>query len=93
MGALLEQYFQNVVVDKIAKQCQGIKNNLEAECNEIKGKINRLQAKVDNLEKRSSGGKQAPPKTVKKTVATKKAVAKKAPAKKTVAKKAPVKKK
>lgn len=90
MGALLEQYFQNVVVDKITKQCQGIKNNLEAECNEIKGKINRLHAEVTSLKDQISGPKQEKPKTV---VTTKKAVAKKAPAKKTVAKKAPVKKK
>jgi len=56
MGALLEQYFQNVVVDKIdetvAKHCQELKNNLEAV---VVDKIDKTVAKhcqgiMNNLE-------------------------------------------
>ena len=43
MGGPIEQYMQTIVVDKIAKECKGIKNNLEADCNEIKAKLNGLK--------------------------------------------------
>ncbi len=85
MGALLEQYFQTVVVDKVEKAVKGVKNNLEAECNEIKGKLNRMSAEIENLKKQVSAPGKA-------GTTPKPAPAKKAPAKKPVAKKAPARK-
>ncbi len=63
MGALLEQYFQNVVVDKIdetvAKHCQEVKNNLGAT---VVDKIDKTVAKhcqgiKNNLEAECSENK------------------------------------
>lgn len=82
MSAVLEQYFQTVIVDKIneviSKQCQGIKNNLEAECNEIKSKINslkklesnyaNLQNELESLKKLVSNSRQEKSKPVEESV-------------------------
>lgn len=96
MSAVLETYFQHVVVDKlnetISKQFEGMREDLQV-LKQLKSDYTSLRTELDTLKQRfSESGNEINEmltKTSKKAVATKKP----ATAKKTVAKKLAVKKK
>ena len=96
MSAVLETYFQHVVVDKlnetISKQFEEMKDELQV-LKELKSDYNNLRTELDTLKERFAGAGDEInvmlSKPGKKAAATKKP----APAKKPVAKKLAVKKK